>query len=89
MSSPLVNPMNMSELEHALMLGLQLPREFSLYARWWGAVPIDSDMGVLRQAIAAGTRVALSRFDVTVELQRTITGSAFEWKPLLQMGASF
>jgi hypothetical protein len=89
MSSPLVNPMNMSELEHALLVGVQLPRDFMVHARWWGAAPIHDDMGVLRQAVALGASVALGRYDLTVELQRTLTGHAFEWKPLLQLGAVF
>lgn len=89
MSSPLVNPMNMSELEHALLVGVQLPRDFVVHARWWGAAPIHDDMGVLRQAVALGASVALSRYDLTLELQRTLTGDAFEWKPLLQVGAVF
>lgn len=89
MSSPLVNPMNMSEFEHALLVGLSLPRDFSVHARWWGAVPIASEMGVLREAVALGATAALARFDVTLELQRTLTGDAFEWKPLLQLGAVF
>lgn len=89
MRSPLVNPMNESELEHALLVGLQLPLDFTLHARWWGAVPVAYDMGVLRQAVAAGATATLSRFDLTLELQRTITGDAFAWKPLLQLGVVF
>ncbi len=89
MSAPLVNPMNMSELEHALLVGVQLPFDVTVHARWWGAAPIHADMGVLRQAVALGAGIVLSRFDITFELQRTITGSAFEWKPLLQTGVVF
>lgn len=89
MSVPLVNPMNMSELEHALMLGVRLPHELALHARAWGAVPVHSDMGVLRQAVAVGASIALARYDVTLELQRAVAGSAFEWKPFLQLGAAF
>lgn len=89
MSNPLVNPMNMSEFEHSLLVGFDLPRELRAHARWWGAVPVASYMGVLRQAVAAGLTAALSRFDLTVELQRTLTGHAFEWKPFVQLGVVF
>lgn len=89
MRSPLVNPMNMSEFEHALLVGFDVQRYTSAHARWWGAVPVADDMGVLRQAVAAGFSIKLSRFDLTIELQRTISGDAFEWKPLLQLGATF
>lgn len=89
MTSPLVNPMNMHEFEHALLVGYDIRPYLSVHARWWGAVPVMDDMGVLRQAVAAGVSGKLAPFDFTFELQRTIAGHAFEWKPLLQLGATF
>lgn len=89
MRSPTVNPMNESEFEHALLLGLGLRRDLSVHLRWWGAVPVADSMGVLRQALAGGATASLGRFDVTLELQRTLTGGAFDWKTALQLGALF
>ncbi|HEX5660316.1 MAG TPA: hypothetical protein VFX59_24140 [Polyangiales bacterium] len=87
--SPTVNPMNMSELEHALLLGLGLRRELSVHLRWWGAVPVADSMGVLRQALALGANASWEWFDLTLEVQRTLVGGAFEWRELLQLGAIF
>jgi hypothetical protein len=87
--SPTVNPMNSSEFEHALLLGFGLRRELGLHVRWWGAVPVADSMGVLRQALAAGASANWEWLDVTLEVQRTLAGGAFEWRELLQVGAIF
>lgn len=87
--SPIVNPMNNSEFEHALLLGLGLRRDLSVHVRWWGALPIADSMGVSRQALAAGASANWEWFDVTLEVQHALTGGAFEWKELLQLGAIF
>ncbi|HEY6879165.1 MAG TPA: hypothetical protein VI299_14160 [Polyangiales bacterium] len=89
MRSPIVNPMNDSEFEHALLLGLGLRRDLSVHVRGWGAVPIADSMGVLRQAVAAGATANWEWFDITLEVQRAVAGGAFEWKELLQLGAIF
>ncbi len=84
---PIVNPLNDSEFEHAFTLGLGLRRDLIVHVRWWGALPVSG--GVLRQALAGGASVNLEWFDMTLELQRALTGSAFEWRELVQLGAIF
>jgi len=87
--SPIVNPMNRSELEHTLAVILGLQRALSVHARWLGAVPIADDDGVTRQTIAAGVTATLDRFDISLEGQRPVKGDAFDFKMLLQAAARF
>lgn len=86
---PPVNPMNRSELEHALTLGLGLSRSLSVHLRWFGAVPIDDPGGVVRQVLAGGMTATVEALDLTFELQRPVAGDAFDYKVLLQLGVSF
>jgi len=88
MRHPIVNPMNRSEFEHALTLGLGLARTLSVHARWFGAVPIADDLGVVRQILAAGATASLSAFDLTLEAQRPVAGDPFDYKVVLQLALS-
>jgi hypothetical protein len=87
--SPLVNPMNRSELEHSLLVGLGLREELAVHARWFGAVPVADPPGVLRQVIGAGATLTLAWFDILLEVQHAVAGNAFDWKSQLQLGATF
>lgn len=89
MRHPIVNPMNRSEFEHGLTLGLGLSRTLSVHARWFGAVPIADDHGVVREILAAGATASMDAFDVTLEGQRPVAGDPFDYKLVLQLGASF
>lgn len=86
---PIVNPMNRSEFEHAVTLGLGLSRTLSVHARWFGAVPIADDHGEVRQILAAGATASLAAFDVTLEGQKPVVGDPFDYRLVLQLGASF
>lgn len=87
--SPLVNPMNRSELEHVLTLGLGLRRDLVVHARWFGAVPIDDEMGLTRQVLAGGATATVDRFAVTAEVQVPVKGSPFDVKLVTQLGVRF
>lgn len=89
MRHPVVNPMNRSEFEHGLTFGLGLARMLSVHARWFGAVPIGDDKGVVREILAAGATASMDAFDVTLEGQRPVAGDPFDYKLVLQLGASF
>lgn len=85
---PIVYPINRSEFEHALTLGLGVARTLSVHARWFGALPIADQRGVARQILAAGATASLDVFDVTLELQRPVAGDPFDYKVVLQLGLS-
>jgi len=85
---PIVNPMNRSEFEHALTLGLGLARTLSVHARWFGAVPVADESGVLREILAAGATASFAAFDVTTELQVPVAGDPFDYKVVIQLGLS-
>jgi hypothetical protein len=89
MRHPLVNPMNRSEFEHALTLGLGLARTLSVHARWFGAVPIDDEHGMVREILALGATASMAALDVTLEGQKPVLGDPFDYKLVLQLGASF
>jgi hypothetical protein len=86
---PIVNPMNYREFEHAAALGLGLRRDFSVHARWFGGVPIERRDGVLRQIVALGITATLAAFELTFEVQRPVVNLVFDYKLVLQLGASF
>ncbi|MEY4511090.1 MAG: hypothetical protein RLZZ450_3212 [Pseudomonadota bacterium] len=89
MRHPIVNPMNRSEFEHGLTLGLGLSRTMSVHARWFGAVPVADDHGVVREILAAGATASMAAFDVTLEGQKPVAGDPFDYRLVLQLGASF
>ncbi len=86
--TPIVNPMNHSEFEHALDLGLAVQKHVSLHARWFGAVPVG-DAGVTRQILGAGATLGFDQADFTLELQRPFAGNPFELKGAMQLVGRF
>ena len=89
MRSPLVNPMNRSELEHALIASLGLQRGTSIHVGWLGAVPIDDPGGVTRQILALGAAARLDPIEIGFELQRPVAGDPFFLRGVLQLTATF
>jgi hypothetical protein len=89
MRSPLVNPMNRSEFEHALILSLGLQRHTSVHLSWLGAVPIDDDQGVTRQILAAGAAARFDPVELGCEIQRPIAGDPFFLRFVLELTATF
>jgi hypothetical protein len=87
--SPIVNPMNRSEFEHALSMVLGVQRHLFVHARWFGAVPIADDLGILRQIVGAGATLRFHAAEVSAELQVPLAGNAFDVKGLLQVSALF
>ena len=84
---PLVNPMNMQELEHSIALGYAVHESVELETRLFGAVPINSPMGTARELIAGGARVSVGIFAVGVEVQVPLVGAIFRAKTLLSASA--
>jgi hypothetical protein len=86
---PIVNPMNRSELEHALSAAFQWTDWLALTARIAGAVPIHDDAGEARETVAFGPRFTLGRFDIGAEQELPLVGDPFRYRTLLRFGAQF
>lgn len=87
--TPIVNPMNRSELEHAVTLVLGLQKHLRVHARWIGALPIADDDGIVRQIVGGGASIAMHPLDFTSELQVPVAGNPFDVRLLLQLAAMF
>jgi hypothetical protein len=87
--APIVNPMNRSELEHALSAAFQWTDWLALTARIAGAVPIADDSGEARETLAFGPRFTLGAFDVGAEQELPLLGDPFRYRTLLRLGAQF
>ena len=86
--SPVVNPMNLSELEVALSGGVSVHARLRLRAGAYGAVPIASPNGAPRASAFLGVDVgALEWLDVGVEGHVPLLGTAFQMKALLFVAA--
>jgi hypothetical protein len=85
--TPIVNPMNRSEFEHALSLLLGLQRYVFAHVRWLGAVPIGH--GSPRQILGGGLTLRFEWVDVTAELAVPVLGNPFDIKGLLQSTVRF
>lgn len=85
---PRVNPMNRSELEHALGLRYALHPGLSVTARWLGAVPLEA-AGVARQILAPGLQLAAAPLDAALELQFPVAGDPFDVRVTVAFGSTF
>jgi hypothetical protein len=89
MTGPLVNPMNMQELENALALSYALHPKFWLLARTLGAVPMASPGGQARQVVALGVQALAGPVDVSFEFQAPIVGTPFDQRTVLRVGGQW
>jgi hypothetical protein len=87
MAMPRVNPMNASELEHALGLSYSLHPNLSVTGRWLGAIPLE-DEGTARQILAPGLQLVAGALDSALEAQVPVAGDPFEIKLLVSVGAT-
>jgi hypothetical protein len=85
--SPIVNPMNREELEHALAMRLDVQRYLAVQARWFGAVPIGE--GVTRQVLGGGIAAHVAPWELLVELQVPVAGDPFVVRLVTQVGVLF
>lgn len=83
--APLVDPMNSSELEHALGLGYEVGTHTQLALRSFGAVPIAAPGGASREVVAAGINFIGSLLVAGVELQVPVVGEPFTLKSVLSL----
>ncbi|MDB4986179.1 MAG: uncharacterized protein JWN04_1357 [Myxococcaceae bacterium] len=86
---PIVNPMNMQEIEHALSAGYAVHPNVGLDLRLLGAVPVHAPMGTAREVIAGGLRANAGSFDFGAEVQVPLVGAIFHAKTLLSVAAQW
>ncbi len=85
----IVQPMNTSELTHALTLGLTLSPNLRLLGRIFGATPIAAQEGKVRELLALGAQGSFGRWDVGAEAQLPVVGSPFQARGLLTTGVAW
>jgi len=88
-AAPIVNPMNRSELEHAVGAGYALHEVVRLTARVLGAVPIAVPDGMAREVVAGGVQLVWDAFDVTLEQHLPLVGSPFTSKTQLAVSGQW
>jgi hypothetical protein len=87
--TPIVNPMNRSEFEHALSMSLGLGRVTRVHLGWMGSVPIADERGVVRQILAIGAAATVGPVSSSFELQRPVAGDPFTLRLVLQLTGTF
>ncbi len=85
----IVQPMNSSELTHALTVGMNLVPSLRLFGRVFGALPIHAEDGRARELVALGGQANLGRWDVGAEVQLPVLGSPFQARGLLTAGVAW
>lgn len=88
-TGPIVNPMNMSEIEHALTLSYQFHEPWFAAARLFGAVPVAAPEGAAREALGLVLGAVLSRWQLNAELQLPLAGQPFVLRTQLAGSVSF
>ncbi len=87
--SPLVDPMNESELDGALSGSLAVSRLVGVRAGFYGAVPVAVADGHARAAGFAGFGADNGRASSEFELHLPVAGDPFTVKLLLELGVRF
>lgn len=88
-TGPLVNPMNRSELEHAVTLAYVFSSPLFAGARLFGAVPVAATGGAAREGLGLVFGAGLDRFQPSAELQLPLVGTPFSLRFLLSAAGAF
>lgn len=88
-TSPLVDPMNESELDAAAAGSFAITSGVGARAGFYGAVPVATEDGRARAAGFAGVGVQNQRFGTSMELHLPLAGDPFTAKLLLEVGTRF
>lgn len=86
---PIVNPMNRSELEHAIGGSLRLHPNLQATTRLLGAVSLFDHRGQAREVLAPGLQFIAGAFDAAIELQLPVVGTPFTSRTLVTLGAQW
>ena len=87
-ATPRVNPMNMSELAHALGVSYAVDPHLAVTARWLGGVPLD-DAGFARQTLGPGLQLTADALYAALDVQIPIAGDPFDMRLSISLGAEF
>lgn len=86
---PIVNPMNMSELTHAIGASVGLRPNLRVTGRWMGAVTLFDHGGAPREIVAPGLQLIMGAFDASLEVQVPIVGNPFTTRTVIGLGAQW
>jgi hypothetical protein len=87
--APIVNPMNRSELSHAVGFSASVHPNLRVTGRLLGAVTLFNHAGYAREIIAPGLQFISGAFDFAVEQQLPLVGDPFVSRTLLSVGAQW
>jgi hypothetical protein len=85
--APIVNPMNLSELSHAIGASAAISDNLRVTTRLLGALPWFDHAGAAREIIAPGLQLIAGVFDVALELQLPVVGKPFDSRTIVSLGA--
>ena len=86
---PRVNPMNRSELAHAIGASARLHPNLRVTARLLGAINLFDHNGEAREVVAPGLQLVTGVLDASLELQLPVIGKPFASRTLLSVGAQW
>ncbi len=84
-SSPLVDPMNRSEVALSLGASLRASDGFGLHVAMRGAVPVGSEPGAARGILALGVTAAEGPVGTSVGVELPVVGAPFSSKLVLEL----
>jgi hypothetical protein len=87
--TPLVNPMNRSELEHALAVSYAFGARLFAGARLLGAVPVAAASGRAREVAGVALGARFAPLELAAELQLPLVGDPFTARTSLTLAAIF
>lgn len=88
--SPIVNPMNVSEMEMAMTAGYTVIEQLRVRGGFYGAVPVAAPQGAARAAAFVGADLTLlERIDLSAEAHVPVIGDPFLAKLVIAVAARF
>jgi hypothetical protein len=88
-TSPIVDPMNHSELDAALRATARASRFFSTRLSWYGALPLPASEGAARAAASFAGDLRIDRVRFSLEAHLPVLGDAFRGKVGAELGLAF
>jgi hypothetical protein len=86
---PLVNPMNLGELEHSVSALYRVTDWLIGSARLHGAVPIADKHGAAREIIGLGALAQIGPAELSLEQELPLAGNPIRSRTTVRVGASF
>ncbi|MET0387519.1 MAG: hypothetical protein ABW321_16230 [Polyangiales bacterium] len=86
---PIVNPMNRSELTHAIGVSATVHPNLHVTGRLLGAVTLFDHAGAAREIVAPGLQFIAGAFDAALEIQLPVVGNPFSSRTVASIGAQW